>query len=203
MAYTCGMDAIRPQARRAAAPTLLCLLLCSLPLAAATVYRSVDEHGVVSFSDVRPQGEGPVETLHIEAPAPQPDSTGQERLQAMRETTDRMAADRREREKHRAELRQLQARSQSQPQYLTEYLEPPFYTGSYGGYYRRHSYRPGNGPGPGFRPRPEHPDVRPPLRPPQGRDAARDFGGYNNYPASLIRRSYPPAVRRAFSTPRR
>lgn len=177
------------------------MLLCSPPLAAATVYRTVDDNGVVSFSDTRPPGETTVETLHIEAPAPQPDSTGQERLQAMRETTDRMAADRREREKHRAELRQLQA--QSQPQYVTEYLTPPLYTGSYGGYYRRNHYRPGNGQRPGIGPRPEHPDVRPPLRPPQGRAAARDFGGYNNYPASLIRRSYPPPVRRAFSTPRR
>jgi hypothetical protein len=46
------------------------VLLCCLPAGAATVYRTVDEHGVVSFSDTRPAGDTAVETMVINAPAP-------------------------------------------------------------------------------------------------------------------------------------
>ena len=83
-----------------------CLLVACLPGARAeptTVYRTVDAQGNVSFSD-QPPAEGPAEVLSIDVPpAPDP-AVLEQRLEAMRETTDRMAADRRARESQRAEL---------------------------------------------------------------------------------------------------
>jgi hypothetical protein len=184
-------------------------LLCCLPSLAATVYKTVDEDGVVSFTDIKPAGESPVETLVIDARAPQVSEAEQQRLQDMRDTTDRMAADRMAREKHRAELRQLQA--QTQPQYQPQYPagDNPGYWGystGYSGYYNYPARRPWRSK---HRPRPEHPIAgrpiagrpiaRPPLRlPAQGHssDIRTSLPG-NNYPASLVRRSYDPKVRAA------
>ena len=71
-----------------------------------TVYRTVNEQGVVSFSDTPPAGDEAVEKVQIDVATPQAPDEYLERLEAMRETTDRMAQDRREREQHRASLRQ-------------------------------------------------------------------------------------------------
>lgn len=130
----------------------------------ATVYKTVDDDGVVSFSDVPPTNGAEVEQFDIKTPAVSTTDEYQQNLEAMRETTDRMIEDRREREKHRAEMRELQARIEAQQQpaidpgrnYST-YI--PGWTG--GGY-----YRPGYPPWrPGHRPGPEFPIVRPPLHP--------------------------------------
>ena len=167
------------------------LLLLSVPVAAQTVFRTVDENGVVSFSDTPPEGDAAVESITIDTPQAQSPEAAQQRLEDMRETTDRMAADRREREKHRAEMRELQARSQppAPTTYTSDYYDyyPAFTNrrvvrrsvsgglGYYGGTPWRPDYRPGHDrpghdrPGhdrPGHdRPRPEHPIARPPLRP--------------------------------------
>ena len=139
------------------------LILHGLHGQAATVYRTVDENGVVSFSDTPPAGDAPVETMKINAATPEVSPEEQQRLEDMRETTDRMAADRREREKQRAELRKEQAQSQNvaqQPDY-TDYMG--YSTGRnriYRGPIRRTGLRPGNGA------RPVHPIARPPVRPP-------------------------------------
>ena len=162
-------------------------LLCALPVTAETVYRSVDENGVVSFSDQPPPGNGEVESITIDTPQAQSPEAARQRLEDMRETTDRMAADRREREKHRAEMRELQARNQqqSQPVYEPTYYDYyPAYSGTrvvrrqyYGSTPWRPGYRPGydrpghDRPGHGDRPRPEHPIARPPLRPGIGHHA--------------------------------
>jgi len=184
-------------------------LLCCLPGLAATVYRTVDANGVVSFTDIKPAGETPVETLVIDSRAPLVSDAQRQRLQDMRDTTDRIAADRMAREKHRAELRQLQA--QAQPQYQNPVDNYPGYTGySSGyssGYYNYPVRRPWKG---GHRPRPERPIAgrpiagrpiaRPPLRPPaqtRSSDVRTSLPG-NNYPASLIRKSYDPKTRAAF-----
>ncbi|QIB65773.1 DUF4124 domain-containing protein [Kineobactrum salinum] len=86
---------------------LLCSLLAlwQLPVAATTVYKSVDERGVVRFSDMPPADQAPVETLEIpvSVTAASPDESLRQ-LQRMRETTDRMASARQEREQQR-ELR--------------------------------------------------------------------------------------------------
>jgi hypothetical protein len=151
-------------------------LLCTIPALAETVFRSVDENGVVTFSDTPPDGDAEVESITIDTPEAQSPEAARQRLEDMRETTDRMAADRREREKHRAEMRELQARTQPQSQngqvpYYSDYY--PVYSGGRidrRRYYGGTPWRPGYGtrPGIGDRPRPEHPIARPPLRPGAG-----------------------------------
>ena len=141
-------------------------LLCSSTGYAATVYKTVGENGVVSFSDTPPEGEALTEVLQITPTAPQSPEDHLERMEDMREVTDRMAADRREREKHRAELRETRARAESyqrpeQPGY-TEYAD---YYPTYPQRYWRHNRPPWR---PGFRPQPEQPIARPPMRSSRG-----------------------------------
>jgi len=143
---------------------LLVLPLCSAVAMSATVYKTRDDNGVVSYSDQPPAEGEQAEVLKIDASTPQSPDEYLERLDDMRETTDRMAADRREREKHRAELREIQARKESyqesSQQGYTGYNDyVPVYSGSY-----RHRGRPPYRPG--YRPRPVHPIARPPLRHP-------------------------------------
>lgn len=148
----------------------LLAVLASGAQAQSTVYKTVDENGVVTFSDQPPAEGGPVETLTIDSPATQPTDEYSQNLEAMRETTDRMVEDRRAREKHRAEMRELASRTaqQQQPAYqdpgYADYY-PTTYTRSYRREYRPPWYWHGRPP------RPEPPVVRPPLRPrplPQG-----------------------------------
>lgn len=168
----------------------LAVLFC-LPVAATTVYKTVDENGVVSFSDAVPAGESSVETVVIDTQESQLSPEEQrQRLEDMRETTDRMAADRMAREKHRAEMRQTQAQ-QAPPSTYPQYYEPQVI---YSGYSRYRTRRPGWN----HRPKPEHPIARPPYRPPgHNRPPMAKPGPYNNYPASLVRKSYNPKVRAA------
>lgn len=164
-------------------------LLCCLPVFAATVYKSIDDNGVVSFSDTPPAADVVVETVIIDEQAPPSSATTTQRLEEMRETTDRMVADRMAREKHRAELRQLnaQASAQSAAQLPDSYYDTPeIYTGYTG--YPSYPVRPG-----WRHPKHPHHPARPPLRPPGGHQQP-DF----DYPASLIRRHYDPKVRAAF-----
>ncbi len=141
----------------------LLLLLTAAVAQAQTVYRSVDESGVVSFSDTPPAGEQEAEELTIDVAPPQDPDAYSQRLEDMRETTDRMAEDRRAREKHRAELKEIAARDapqqQSYPPDLVDQYSTSWSTG--GGYY----YRPGIPPWrPGYRPKPEPPIHRPPVQ---------------------------------------
>ena len=161
-------------------------LLCCVPGFAETVYKSVDENGVVSFSDTRPTGNITVETVEIDVPAAPSGDLTEQRLEDMRVTTDRMVADRMAREKHRAELRQIDAQSYARDstQDLVEYYDTtPVYTDYYPYPARQRWHRPN---------RPVHPIARPPLRP----AAQRQQPDYD-YPASLIRKSYDPKVRAA------
>ena len=171
-----------PQTHVAAVRAGLCLLIlwgCAHSALSETVYRTVDDNGVVSFSDTPPGNSSAIETLQVSVPETNPDDLQQDRLEQMRETTDRMAADRMAREKHRAELRKLERESQPsqvvtrEPDY--DITLPYYYSSGW-----RHS-----------RPRPGHPIVNPPLRPTP--HVKRD-----TYPASLVRRSYQPRVREAF-----
>jgi Domain of unknown function (DUF4124) len=152
---------------RTLAPLLLLAILMASPLRAAptTVYKTVDDRGTVSFSDTPPPGDAPVETLQLETPAPASDDLYRQRLEDMRATTDRLAAERREREQHRADLsRQAQvagspaagapaagtpAAGSPAAAYLPGYYPYPVY---WRGQWLPH-YRPGPAP-------------RPPLRPP-------------------------------------
>ena len=145
-----------------------CIVLIALITGGAhaqnTVYRTVNEDGVVTFSDQPPDTDVPVETLTIDTPATQPTDDYSHNLEAMRETTDRMVEDRRAREKHRAEMRELAARTAEPKQ--PEHRQPDesdYSPATYSRSYRR-EYRP-----PwywqGHRPRPQPPIARPPLRP--------------------------------------
>ncbi len=143
----------------AIAQTALLTLLVGTYAQAATVYKTVDEDGVVSFSDTKPVSNEPVETLKINAQAP-PGSAEEEqrRLEEMRETTDRMAADRMAREKQRAEQRQQQPQTTPQQPDYTDYMG---YTTGSSRYYRYPVRRPIVRP----HPIPSHPIARPPIRP--------------------------------------
>ena len=184
-----------PRARSRGLCVLALALLAAGSAPAATVYKTVDENGVVSYSDTAPVTEQEAEVLVIDVQDPDDSESTQAQLEAMRETTDRMVADRQQREKHRAEMRKLQAESEPQPQ-LIEYGAPVDNSSIYTGYYPYPVYRPGGG----YRPRPTHPIARPPLRPrPPGYPPRSDIiSPGHDYPASLIRRGYSPEVRAAF-----
>jgi hypothetical protein len=161
-------------------------LLCCLPGLAETVYKSIDDNGVVSFSDTRPPGDILVETVVVDVPAPPSSKVTEQRLADMRETTDRMASDRMAREKHRAELRQLDAQkyADAASQELVEYYDPVIV---YSGDYRRPV-----GPRRRHHNRPAYPVASPPLLAPMPLEQPT-----YDYPASLIRKSYDPKVRAA------
>lgn len=167
-------------------------LLCCNTAMAATIYKSVDANGVVSYSDTKPEQEVLVETIEIQVQQPQSSDLTEQRLHDMRETTDRMVADRMARERHRAEMRQLDAQTPAEAaaQDIPDYYDSPV---TYGGYYPYPAQRPW------LRPphhRPEHPIVRPPLLPPgYNRPSSTRPLPSNDYPASLIRRHYDPKVR--------
>lgn len=92
----------------------LVVLIASLALVSAvqagtqTVYRSVSPDGTVSFSDT-PPADAQASTLDIAFSSSTPQTGDIERLRAMRETTDRLVADRLARERHRADLKKLRA----------------------------------------------------------------------------------------------
>lgn len=206
-------------------PLRRCLSRCTAAVAAflllsahawgTTVYKTVDEDGVVSFSDSAPANGEPAEALDIDVVQPQLDQTGQQRLEDMRKTTDRMVEDRMAREKHRAEIRKLQAEERAasvdypmpEPRYDYYYPTSVVSThsrrrdGRFGVYYRDDNF----GAYYGSPPRPQHPIARPPLRPGHGkphRPAPRHAPVYNDYPASMVRKGYDPRVRTVIETGR-
>jgi hypothetical protein len=152
-------------------------LLFSLHCTAATIYKSVDAKGRVSFSDQPPVADSLIEVLEYTAAAPTRPAGDAARLAEMRETTDRMAADRREREVHRAQLRSLRTEHQTVHVQQEESYYYPIYRG-------RRSYRPG------LR-APHHK----PLRPLTGGRAAV----VSNYPAKLVRQHYSSVAARVFN----
>ena len=138
---------------------LLLLVAIVVPAAAQTVYKTVED-GVVTFSDT-PPAEGSAEEVTLRVPPPAEDAALQERLEAMRESTDRMAADRRAREKHRAELRALNTPA---PEIIVHEQPVAAWTGGFWPSYRpplrpRPPHRPGP---PGFRPPPAQLPAPPP-----------------------------------------
>ena len=147
---------------------LACLLalFCCVSSHAATVYKTVNEDGTTSFSDTKPVTDAPVEKVKINVQesslTPQEQ---QQRLDDMRETTDRMASDRMEREQQRAKLqaKQQQPSTSQQPDY-TDYMGYSTGGSRYSGYPARR---------PGLKPVPTHPIARPPIRPGPSRPISR------------------------------
>ncbi len=189
--------------------TLLCLApllamsLTAPPVLATTVYKTVDAKGRISFSDQPPPtvDQVQVEVLDYSTLTITPSALDTERLQAMRETTDRMAADRREREAHRAKLRTeaAAARAATTPAPTYEDYYPNRVVVQRGGFLGPGFVRP-----PLWHPRPPHgqpPIARPPYKPgrPGYRAITRDtIQRYNEYPANLIRKHYRGGARRVF-----
>jgi hypothetical protein len=101
---------------------LLAFLLSLQPRVQAeptTVYRSLDAQGTVTFSD-QPPADTPAEVLAIDVPPAADPGLLEARLEAMRESTERMAADRRARESQRAQLAAAR-----QPEPVSEALSEP------------------------------------------------------------------------------
>lgn len=191
---------------------------------AATVYKTVDENGRVTYSD-QPPGDGEVVEvldLQIEPRSAEDVAGDMARIEAMRETTDRMAADRRERESARAQARaeaeaaRAAAYQQQYPDYYYDDYYPSgsittssrySYSGWRGGIYvgpgvgrpRPPYVRPPHGRPPHARPphgRPPH--VRPPFRPGHDRRDVAEPGFSYNAPANQIRRRYTGKAREVF-----
>ncbi len=165
---------------------ILLLLIC-LPCTAATVYKSVDARGRVTFSDSPPEQAVSVEKLVLDVQAAAAPELYLARMAAMTEVTDKIAAARIEREQTRLESRRWQENSYQQGQPTV--VQDAYYSGyrSYAGAPRR-TYR--------KRHHPTHPIVHPPLRP--ARVAARGPALVSQYPASIVRRSYSPRVAAVF-----
>jgi len=72
----------------------LTAILLSVPTHAVTVYRSVDAAGRISFSDQPPAEAVSTQEIELRSSAPAVDEDLQARLQAMRETTERLREDR-------------------------------------------------------------------------------------------------------------
>lgn len=121
---------------------LAMLILTSVAATGATVYKSVDADGTVRYSDKPPQGNDPVEKIHLpdRVPVTLPDT--ESLLAQMAATTERLKADRLEREAAR------QPRSppavtrdypQSEPQ--RQYWPYPWLQGQDGPAYGEHRNR--------------------------------------------------------------
>jgi hypothetical protein len=148
------------------------LLLLCLPCAAATIYKSVDAQGRVTYSDQAPLETTLVDILEYTETAPTLAADDAARLAEMRKTTDRMAADRREREASRA--RALANRVTTPTVQLQQ--EPYYYP-----VYSRRRHRP---------------IIRPPLHRPL---PLRQSAIRSQYPAKLIRQHYSSAAARVFN----
>ena len=84
---------------------LVLLLACSAPLSAAPVYKWVDEHGNVTYSE-EPPPENAVDAEQVEiqsGPSAEAIEAGRQREADLRNKADRMEADRNERESARQE----------------------------------------------------------------------------------------------------
>lgn len=118
--------------------TAAVFLTCLSTQAGTTVYKHIDANGTPYFTDRPPTTVDPeaIEVLSIDPAQPSDTARYQAELNAIRETTDRMAADRREREKHRAELRALQAHANPpQPTYVIDRGYPVYGRRWGGGYW--------------------------------------------------------------------
>jgi hypothetical protein len=156
-------------------------LLLALPSVSATVYKSVDERGRVTFSDTVPLTAVSVESIVVQVQQPHAPELYLERMQAMTAVTDKIAAQRKEREQNRESA--LQRHNAGTFAGYPGMSGETVYVG-YGGARRWLGSRP-----PHY---PVHPVVRPPLQPVRGPILV------NQYPASVVRRSYGPHVASVF-----
>jgi hypothetical protein len=167
------------------------LLLMCLPCSAATVYKSVDLRGRVTFSDTPPAQAVSVETLEVQVQSAADPELYLRRMAVMSELTDKIAAARVQREQQRLASRKQRAEpGPGAPAARQDVYYDGYYSGYYNSYYnsyynpvrRRHR----------LNPYPVHPAARAPHPPLRGPALV------NQYPASLVRRSYSPRVAAVF-----
>jgi hypothetical protein len=140
------------------------LLLAFAPVASAqTIYRHVDENGVVSFSDVETEGSEPVE---IQVPVVREDSRAEQQALIDQQLSVAKALEESRLAREDARTRRMEALAAVQP--TTVYhreADRTRYVGGRWGYW--------GGPGwPGHPGKPEHP-IEPPVEPPPERPPGR------------------------------
>lgn len=91
-----------------------------------TVYKTVDPQGHVSFSDIAPTDSSDTEIIELKLIAPSSSADAQQRLEEMRQSTDRMASARREREQARAALQQQQSHHEPSVNVYREVIYQPY-----------------------------------------------------------------------------
>jgi hypothetical protein len=147
---------------------VLCLILASSLSHAATVYRSIDNDGRVTYSDQPPLDKSTrVETLHYHDSPVKPSAEDSARFAAMRKVTARITESRITRENTRLEQKARQP--------LSSEYQQPYYGQRRGG--GRHDY-------PQY---PYHPRW----------DLIGQPANSSDYPAKLVRQHYSDHVQRA------
>jgi len=110
-----------------------------LPATAATVYKYRDEKGAITYSDSPPSHTEDYEIIELQGQPPTDPEAHQQMLDRMTETSDRLQADRRQREEDRQKA--VQSRASPPPYYpTTAEPEPGYYPGY--PFYQRNYHRP-------------------------------------------------------------
>ncbi|MCK9504412.1 MAG: DUF4124 domain-containing protein [Porticoccaceae bacterium] len=103
-------------------------LALALQASAATVYKYRDENGAITYSDSPPTHTDDYEIIEIQSSEPSDPQAHQQMLEQMAKTSDRLQADRRQREEDRQKT--AQSRSSAPPYYpATAQPEPDYYPG--------------------------------------------------------------------------
>ena len=149
------------------------LRFSAAPAVAQTVYRHVDENGVVSFSDVATEG---AETLTLEVSAPREEAFTEQQALIDQQLAVAKALEESRLAREEARIRRLEAQANTQPQtvYYREADRTRYVGGRWGWGWPGYPSHPGHPGHPGkpvhpIEPPPELPDTRPvPLPPLKG-----------------------------------
>lgn len=149
------------QCCRAATVLLAVLPFCSVPILAQTVYRHVDENGVVTFSDVAMEGAESM-TLEVSEPPAGAFDDQQALIEQQLAVAKALEESRLAREDARTRRLEAQARSQPQTVYYREADRQRYVGGRWGWGWPGYPSHPGY---PGHPGKPVHPIVPPPEAP--------------------------------------
>ena len=143
---------------------LLALLFISMPTLAQTVYKHVDENGVVSFSDVATDG---AESMTLEVRAPNENALDEQQALIEQQLTVAKALEESRLAREDARTRRIEAQAKSQPKtvYYREEDRNRYVGGRWGWGWPGHPGKPVHP----IEPPPQVPDTRPvPLPPLKG-----------------------------------
>lgn len=147
--------------------TLLALILISTPTFAQTVYKRVDENGVVSFSDVETDG---AQSMTLPVSVPNENAQHEQQTLIEQQLTVAKALEESRLAREAARTKRMEARARSQPQtvYYREEDRTRYVGGRWGWGWPGHPGHPGKPVHP-IEPPPTVPDTRPvPLPPLKG-----------------------------------